>query len=141
LSSLVPQAELETDELNELVAAAAAKNGKIGPRVILARLKTERIQREQAAMRAAHKEETLADRRLLAPLPPPDGALTKVVELVDETLTADKSEEPPMRDASGPLSRSASASRGGCISLSPPAPMPSRCRRVNRHCRRCRSLC
>ena len=46
LSSLVPQAELETDELNELVAAVAAKNGKIGPRVILARLKTERIQRE-----------------------------------------------------------------------------------------------
>ena len=38
---------------------------------------------------------------MLAPLPPPDGALTKVVELVDETLTADKSEEPPMRDASG----------------------------------------
>ena len=46
MSSLVPQAELETDELNELVAAVAAKNGKIGPRVILARLKTERIQRE-----------------------------------------------------------------------------------------------
>jgi hypothetical protein len=97
LSSLVPRAELEADELNELVAAAAAKNGKIGPRVILARLKTERIQREQAATRAAHEEETLADRRLLALLPPSDGALTKVVEFVDETLTADKSEEPPMR--------------------------------------------
>jgi hypothetical protein len=103
LSSLVPQAELETDELNELVAAAAAKSGKIGPRVILARLKTERIQREQAAMRAAHEEETVADRRLLALLPPADGALTKVVEFVDETLTADKSEEPPMRDASGAI--------------------------------------
>jgi hypothetical protein len=103
LSSLVPRAELEADELNELVAAAAAKNGKIGPRVILARLKTERIQREQAATRAAHEEETLADRRLLALLPPSDGALTKVVEFVDETLTADKSEEPPMRDALGAI--------------------------------------
>lgn len=103
LSSLVPQAELEADELNELVAAAAAKNGKIGRWVILARLKTERIRREQAAMRAAHEEETLADGRLLALLPPPDGALTKVVEFVDETLTADKSEEPPMRDASAAI--------------------------------------
>jgi hypothetical protein len=100
---LVPQAELEGDELNELVAAAAARHGKIGPRVILARLKTERIQREQAAMRAAHEEETLADRRLLAHLPPSDGALTKVVGFVDETLTADKSEEPPMRDASAAI--------------------------------------
>jgi hypothetical protein len=101
LSSLVPLAELEADELTSLIAAAAAKNEKIGVRAIGARLRVERKKRDQAAHKAAHDKASIADRRLSHPLPPPDGELSPIVNLVDETLAADPSEEPPMRDANG----------------------------------------
>jgi hypothetical protein len=41
------------------------------------------------------------DNRLTRPLPPPDGARTPVITVVDEALESDPSEEPPMRDATG----------------------------------------
>ena len=104
LSDLVAQAELEPDELTELVAATSAKtNRKVGVRAIQARLRVEREKRAQEAHKAAHDEASLADRRLSRPLPPPDGELTPIVKLVDETLAADPTEEPPMRNAEGSI--------------------------------------
>jgi hypothetical protein len=102
LSNLVAQAELEPDELTELIAATSAKtDGKVGVRAIQARLKVERIKRAQAAHAAEHDQASLTDHRLSHPLPPPDGELTPIVKLVDETLAADPTEEPPMRDVEG----------------------------------------
>jgi hypothetical protein len=102
LSDLVAQAELEPDELTELIAAASAKtNGKIGIRTIQARLKIEREKRAQAAHKAAYDKASLADHRLSHQLPPAGGELTPIVKLVDEALAADPSEEPPMRDGEG----------------------------------------
>ena len=44
-----------------------------------------------------------ADGRIIRLRPEPDGELTPTVMFVDELLASDKSEEPPMRDASGEL--------------------------------------
>jgi hypothetical protein len=103
LCSLAPQAELEPDELAELIAKTAAKANGVGVRAIQLRLKTERSKREQAARKSAHDQASLADGRLSCPLPFPDGELTPIVNLVDETLASDISEEPPMRNADGKL--------------------------------------
>jgi hypothetical protein len=102
LCAIVGQAEIEADELVELVATAAAKS-KIGIRAINARLKADRDRRRAAEHKATHDQSVAGDCRLTYPLPPPDGERTPIVRLVDETLAADASEEPPMRIAVGDI--------------------------------------
>jgi hypothetical protein len=100
LCDRVAIADLNPDELTELIAKAAKKKG-VGVRSVQARIKTERMKREQAAHAAEHTRASLADTRLTRLLPFPDGELRPVIELVDEVLAADTSEEPPTRDANG----------------------------------------
>ena len=100
LCAMVGQAEIEADEMAGLIAAAAAK-AKTGIRPIQARLKAEHARLAAARRQAQHEQKVARDNRLTQPLPPSDGARTPVIEIVDEALASDPSEEPPMRDATG----------------------------------------
>jgi hypothetical protein len=102
LCNRVPYGEIDADELVELIAKTAKKAG-VGVRSIQSRLKTERVKREQAAHQAEHVRAALEDMRLTRPLPYNDGELTPIVDMVDEALASDTSEEPPMRDADGQI--------------------------------------
>ncbi len=100
LCAIVPQADIEADELAGLIAIAA-KQAKIGVRAIQARLKAERDRRDAARRKAAQDRQIALDKRLVYPLPPGNGERGPIVKLVDQTLAADQSAEPPMRDAAG----------------------------------------
>ncbi len=100
LCAMVGQAEIAPDEMVGLIAAASAKT-KTGIRPIQARLKAERARLAAARRQAQHEQRVVQDNRLTRPLPPPDGARTPVITVVDEALESDPSEEPPMRDATG----------------------------------------
>jgi hypothetical protein len=100
LCAMVGQAEIEPDEMVGLIATAAAK-AKTGVRPIQARLKAERARIAAARRQAQHEQQVVRDKRLTRPLPPPDGARTPVITVVDEALASDPSAEPPMRDAVG----------------------------------------
>jgi hypothetical protein len=102
LCAVVAQAEIEADELVELIGAVAAK-AKTGVRAVQARLKTERVRRDAAERKVAHDQAVARDSRLRAPLPPLDGERRPIIKFVDETLAADRFEEPPMRDAVGKI--------------------------------------
>ncbi|MEH2480643.1 hypothetical protein V1282_004000 [Nitrobacteraceae bacterium AZCC 2146] len=96
--AILAQAELEEDELADFVALVS-KSANVGVRVLTRRIKKDRAQREPEKHRASM--ESRADSRIIRPRPAPDGELLPTVTFVDELLAADKSEEPPMRNASG----------------------------------------
>ncbi len=100
LCVVVPQADIEADELAGLIATAA-KQAEIGVRPIQARLKAEQARRDEARRKAAQDRLIALDKRLGYPLPPSDGERGPIIRIVDETLAADQSAEPPMRDAAG----------------------------------------
>ena len=100
LCTMVGQAQIEADEMVRLIAVTAAKT-KTGVRSIQARLKAEQARLDAARRKAEHDEVVAGDCRLTQPLPPSNGARTPVINVVDEALASDSSEEPPIRDATG----------------------------------------
>ncbi len=102
LSVVVPQADIEADELAGLIATAA-KQAEVGVRPIQARLKAEQARRDEARRKAAQDRLIALDKRLGYPLPPGNGERGPIIRIVDETLAADQSAEPPMRDAAGSI--------------------------------------
>jgi hypothetical protein len=102
LCAVVPHADIEADELSGLIATVA-KQAKVGVRAIQARLRAEQARRDAAKRKAAQDHRIALDKRLVYPLPPSDGERGPIIRLVDETLAADQSAEPPMRDAAGNL--------------------------------------
>ncbi len=92
--------ELEPDELAGF-AKTVAEAADLPVSAVKARMGKERRARLQLQQQAALDAE--ADGRIIRDRPEPDGELTPTVTFVDELLAADKTEEPPMRDASGDL--------------------------------------
>ena len=100
--TILGQAELEEDELEEFTNVVS-KTSDVGVRPLRARIKKEREERTAEARKAFM--ESTADGRIVLPRPEPDGELSPIVSLLDGVLSDDKSEEPPMRNASGRLVR------------------------------------
>jgi hypothetical protein len=105
LCEVVDASNLEADEVQTLIELAA-KRGKLGRRVLTRRLQADQIQRtrirRQAAALAKQAEGEL-DQRVRRSMPPPDGALTQVVVDLDNVLSEDDTECPPMRRPDGTL--------------------------------------
>ena len=99
---ILAQAELEDDELDDFAKFVSEKT-HAGIRPVKARIKKERAEREAEARKAS--AEVKADGRIIQPRPEPDGELLPVVSFLEEVLANDRSEEPPMRNASGALVR------------------------------------
>jgi hypothetical protein len=100
--SILARAALEEDELDEF-AQFVSEKAQVGIRAVKARIKKERAERQTEARNAS--VEAKADGRIIRPRPEPDGALLPEVSFLDEVLASDRSEEPPMRDASGAIVR------------------------------------
>jgi hypothetical protein len=100
--AILAQAELEEDELDEFTKLVSETAG-VGIRPLRARIKKQRTERAAEARKASM--ESKADDRIVRPRPEPDGELLPIVSLLDDVLSNDKSEEPPMRNASGGLVR------------------------------------
>jgi hypothetical protein len=100
--AILPQAELEEDELDEF-AKFVSNTAGVGIRPLQARIKKERA--EQKAETRKTSMEAKADGRIIRPRPEPDGELLPEVSFLDEVLANDQSEEPPMRNASGAIVR------------------------------------
>jgi hypothetical protein len=102
--AILAQAELEPDELDQFITlvSKATKAGKVP---LKARVKKERADRAAEAHEAFGKAKAKADGRVVQPKPRADGELGPIVTLVDDILSDDQSEEPPMRNASGSLVR------------------------------------
>jgi hypothetical protein len=99
---ILAQAELEEDELEEFIGLIS-KTAGVGIRPLGTRIKKERMDRAAEARKVFM--ESTADGRIVRPRPEPDGELSPIVSLLDGVLSNDKSEEPPMRNASGGLVR------------------------------------
>jgi len=100
--SILAQAELEDDEVDQFAKFVADKT-ETGLRAVRARFKNERAERAAAARKASM--EAKADGRIIRPRPEPDGELLPEVSFLDEVLANDRSEEPPMRNASRAIVR------------------------------------
>jgi hypothetical protein len=100
--AILAQAELEADELDEFIKFVSKTLG-VGVMPLKARIKKERAERAAEARKASM--ESKADGRIVRPKPEPDGELLPIVSFLDDHLSKDKSEEPPMRNASGGLVR------------------------------------
>jgi hypothetical protein len=100
--AILARAELEEDELEEFTKLVAETAG-VGIQPVKARIKKERAEREAEARKASI--EAKADGRIIRPRPEPDGELLPEVSFLDEVLANNRSEEPPMRNASGALVR------------------------------------
>jgi hypothetical protein len=98
--AVLATSEMEADELADFAATVAAA-AKIGVGAVKARIAKERQERHKAARETATT--SCADGRIIRPQPEPDGELTPTVTFLDQLLSADQREEPPMRDASGSL--------------------------------------
>jgi hypothetical protein len=106
LCELVAAADLEEDEIRQLLALCAGRAPKIGLRAFTRRLKDDRLRRQKARKLAAEKERQAAgvlDQRFCRPLPPTDGEVTPVVMEIDRVLGKDDSDHPPMRRPDGSL--------------------------------------
>jgi hypothetical protein len=106
LCEVVASADLEEDEIRQLLTLCAERAPKIGLRVFTRRLKDDRLRREKAWRDAAAIARQTAgeiDQRQRRPCPPTDGEVTPVVMDIDRVLSADDSEYPPMRRPSGSL--------------------------------------
>jgi hypothetical protein len=100
--AILAEAELEDDEIDEF-AKLVSKTIGVGIRSLKARIKKQRSERAAGARNASM--ESQADGRIVRPRPEPNGELSPVVSFLEEVLSNDKSEEPPMRNASGGLVR------------------------------------
>jgi hypothetical protein len=100
--SILARAALEEDELDEF-AQFVSEKAQVGIRAVKARIKKERAERQTEARKGSM--EAKADGRIIRSRPEPDGELLPEVSFLDETLANDRSEEPPMRDASGAIVR------------------------------------
>jgi hypothetical protein len=100
--AILAEAELEEDELDEFTKLVS-KTAGVGIRPVRARIKEERTKR--AAETRNTSMESKADGRIVLPRPEPNGELSPVVGFLDDLLSNDQSEEPPMRNASGGLVR------------------------------------
>jgi hypothetical protein len=98
--AVLATSDLEADEVADFAATVAAA-AKIGVGAVKARIAKERQEWDKAARKA--DAASCADGRIIRPRPEPDGELTPTVTFLDELLSADQREEPPMRDASGSL--------------------------------------
>jgi hypothetical protein len=103
---ILAQTEIEADELDQF-ARVVSKTADIGIRPLQARIKKERKEREDKARSASGTAAMDAepDGRIVLPRPKPSGELSPIVSLLDDVLSHDRSEEPPMRNASGGLVR------------------------------------
>ena len=94
--------DLGDDEIEKL-RDMAADRAEVGKRAVMARLKSARKERlvkraeEQRTQRIASR----TDPRLQVPAPAPDAPWLPQMELLEEVLGADPSDEPPMRDDDG----------------------------------------
>jgi len=100
--AILAQAELEEDEREEFTTLVS-KTAGVGIRPLRARIKRERAERGAEARKAS--VESKADGRIIRPRPEPDGELLPEVTFLDDVLANDRSEEPPMRNASGAIVR------------------------------------
>ena len=105
LCEVVDCAELEDDEVRQLLQLCAERAPTVGIRSFTKRLKDDRDRRANARRRAATQARQAAsvDQRVRRPLPPPDGEVTPVVTEVDRVLGADDGDHPPMRRPDGAL--------------------------------------
>jgi hypothetical protein len=100
--AILAQAKLEEDELDEFAKLVSDTAG-VGVRPLRARIKKERAEREAEARKGS--AESKDDGRIIRPRPEPDGELSPEVTFLDDVLANDRSEEPPMRNASGSIVR------------------------------------
>lgn len=106
LCAVVAAADLEEDDIRQLLILCAERAPKIGLRVFTKRLKDDREKREAKQRREAdraRREADALDSRIRQELPPTDGELTPVVKLIDRVLSEDKTDNPPMRRPDGSL--------------------------------------
>jgi hypothetical protein len=100
--AILAQAKLEEDEREEFTTLVSKAAG-VGVRPLRARIKKERAEREAEARKASAERKD--DGRIIRPRPEPDGELSPEVTFLDYVLAIDRSEEPPMRNASGAIVR------------------------------------
>ncbi len=98
--TVLASSEMEPDEEADFTNAIAAA-AKIGVRPIRKRIAKERLARAKTGEESTGAPSS--DKRLVRERPDPDGELTPIVTLLDELLSKDPQEEPPMRNVSGKL--------------------------------------
>jgi hypothetical protein len=106
LCEVVAAADLEEDEVRQLLALCADRAPKVGLRAFTRRVKDDRLRRQKARKLAAEKARRaggVLDQRLRRPLPPTDGEVTPVVMDIDRVLGKDDGDHPPMRRPDGSL--------------------------------------
>jgi hypothetical protein len=103
LCETVDAAELEDDEVRQLIELCVKRAPAIGWQAFNRRLKYDRARREKERRRAAAAVHNAVDRRYHRPAPPPDGELTPVILELDRALAEDDSDYPPMRRPDGTL--------------------------------------
>jgi hypothetical protein len=100
--AIFAQAEFEDDEEDQFAKFVSDKTA-VGIRPVRARIKKERAERASRTRSAAM--EAKSNGRIIRQRPEPDGELTPIVSFLDDVLANDRSEEPPVRDATGALVR------------------------------------
>jgi hypothetical protein len=105
LCEVVDAAELEPDEIRQLVALCAQLAPKVGIKSFTQRLEKDRRERAAARQRAAlaASRQRGGEQREIRPLPPKDGEVTPVIRDIDQVLAADTGDHPPMRRPDGAL--------------------------------------
>lgn len=99
---ILASTNFEADELEQFQNDVAAATG-LGRRAISKRFKDAERRRQRERRQAAAEAASASDRRPIRLRPPTNGALREEVELLDNTLAADISAVPPMRDFNGNL--------------------------------------
>ena len=106
MCAVAAAAALERDEIAQLIWAAARVSG-VGVRALQARLKADTERRESSQRKAEDTARRAADHdpRRHRPVPPVDHEITPIVKELEEVLSRDTREEPPMRNINGDLVR------------------------------------
>ena len=105
LCEVVAAAELEPEEIRQLIALCGERAPKIGFRAFAKRLKLDQERRHKEQRRAAAERERAdpTDRRERRPAPRADQELTPIVLDLERVLADDNTDYPPMRQPDGTL--------------------------------------
>jgi hypothetical protein len=103
LCEIVDAADLEDDEVRQLLQLCAKRAPKIGIQVFTRRLNKDRRDRARNRRQAAATMRTVIDMKIHLPAPAAGSEITPVITEIDRILCGDDSDHPPMRRTDGKM--------------------------------------
>ena len=103
LCEVVDAAELEEDEIRQLLVLCAGCSKNVGVQIFTRRLKQDREARARKRRQAAAAQRNALDLKVHIPAPEKDAEITPVITEIDRVLCEDDSDHPPMRRPNGKL--------------------------------------